>query len=314
MTTLLSSFGIIVHWGIYSVPAYDHVESAKKRKIQNGSEWYFGRLLKTWQINKADILTREYHKKTYGNLLYYDLANKFTAKFFSAKKWIEIIKKLGAGYFIITSKHHDGYCLWPTKTSPFNSYLTGPKKDIIGELAIECKKQNLKFGVYYSILQFDKNMNTEYMKIVEEQLMELIKYKPEIIWFDGDWTMKPNHISIFNTILIKIKNILPSIIINDRLGKNNPIYNNPKLGPNLIVIKDRYMPEKQLKLLNHQQWQYIDTIGLSWGYNKNQNKNDYKSGIEISKLYEKVVKYNGTYLLNIGPDSNGLFSEYEIKC
>ncbi len=301
---LLEDFGLIIHLGLYSVPAYDDVSSARRRRIGNGSEWYLNRLIKTYRRNKGDDLTSEYHKRKYNNRNYYEFASDFKLEKFSAEEWLKLFLSVKAKYIIITAKHHDGFCLWPTKTTEYSL-----NQDIMKDLSILARKNNIKFGIYYSILEFQKSMTIKYMNnVVKEQLLELqARYQPDIFWFDGDWTMKPCHIKIFNQILDNIRNTNPNILINDRLGKNNDY------KKNIMVFADRYIPTEKLELGGNQIWQHINTIGLSWGRNRKQKSEDYKTGKELYELYLMTRKYNGTLCLNLGPNADGSFDDHEVK-
>ncbi len=189
------------------------------------------RLSKTFQRNKGDDITKEYHEKKFNNKNYFDFAEDLILDKFSVEECVNFFIKIHAKYVIITAKHHDGFCLFPTKTRDL--FL---KKDILKELAINLKKNNIKFGIYYSILEFEENMNLKYMNnIVKIQLLELQKmYSPDIFWFDGDWSMKECHIKIFNTVLETLLVNNSKLLINDRLGKNNIF------RKNILVFEDRY--------------------------------------------------------------------------
>ena len=94
-------FGIFIHWGVYSVPAYS--------TVGNYAEWYQNGL------ENGDSARIKFHKEKYGNGIYYDLANDFKAELFNPDEWAKIFEESGAKYIVLTSKHHDGFCLWPSK-------------------------------------------------------------------------------------------------------------------------------------------------------------------------------------------------------
>src|SRR5258706_14213302 len=127
-----NNIDMIFHWGIYSVPAYDDITSAKGRKIQNGSEWYQKRLLedgKSYPVSGYEE-TQKYHFEQFSNnKKYEDFADDFKAENYDPDIWMKLAKNIGCTSVILTSKHHDGYCLWGTETTKFNSVETGPKKD-----------------------------------------------------------------------------------------------------------------------------------------------------------------------------------------
>lgn len=296
-------FGIIIHWGLYSVPAFDDVDSAKRRKIKNGSEWYQNRLYKTFRVSKADEKTKNYHEENYAKP-YSSFVDLFTFEKWNPKEWITLCKKAGASYIILTAKHHDGFCLWPTKTTDF-----AVKRDIIRELADEARKQNIEFGVYYSFMEWKRNtdrasFSIKYLSsIVIPQIRELLKYQPSMWWFDGDWIATADKWTT-HKIVKMIKDKTPSALINDRLGKGN----DGKYS-DFRVFSDRFIPDERLR----ERWQHINTIGLSWGRNAQQTDEDYKSGKELLDLYEQVREKGGSFLLNLGPNSDGTLDENEIS-
>jgi len=145
---LIMEFGIIFHWGLYSVPAFDNPESILKRKIQNGSEWYQKRLEEKGTYRPVYKETQEYHKLKFKDKDYKDFINIDNCKF---DNWMKLCKEVNATYVILTAKHHDGFCLWPTKSTNFCV-----KKDLVKEFIESAKKYNLKYGIYYSWYEFNR--------------------------------------------------------------------------------------------------------------------------------------------------------------
>lgn len=299
-------FGIIIHWGIYSVPGYDDPECASRRKIKNGSEWYAERLKKTFRETKADKLTKEFHEKEYKGLEYEDLVEYFNAYDFNVKYWVNLFEEVGAKYVILTTKHHDGYALWDTETTDFNSVKCKPHINIVEELTKELKKRNIKVGFYYSLMEFKRNFSKKYLnEIVKPQLKELRKYKPDIWFFDGDWkgTSEQWDLSSFISKIHK-----DGAVINDRLGKDkdNALYRTDA-KPDYFNFGDRYIPDKKLNV----PWEHITTIGNSWGINYDQREEDYKSVKELKRTYKEVIEKGGNFCLNLGPDADGNFDPRE---
>lgn len=295
------NFGIIIHYGLYSYYGFDDLNSAKRRKTQNGSEWYYGRLIdnNNYRPISGHLSTKKYHKETYGNINYFDNLDKITDDEKKVKEWVNIAKNKGASYIILTSKHHDGVLLFNSKTSSHKS-----KMDICKVFSDECKKENINFGFYYSWFQFDISFNKNYFQnYCIPQLEELLKYEPNYMWFDGDWVITQKTIQ---KEIRDIANIIKSknIIINDRIGKNNYDIADYR------VFSDRYIPEKNI---NDIKWQHINTIGYSWGYNKMQSENYYKNKNEIYDLYNQVKKLGGMFLINIGPNENAEIVKEELE-
>ena len=295
------NYGIIIHYGLYSYYGYDDINSAKRRKTQNGSEWYFGRLIDNNDFRpiSGHKSTKKYHQENYGDIDYFDNLDKITNDEDKVKEWVSIAKSKGASYIILTSKHHDGVLLFDSKTSPLRSQM-----DICRVFSDECKKQHIQFGFYYSWFEFGVPFTKIYFQnYCVSQLEELLKYEPNYMWFDGDWKITQK------TIQKKIRDIVESmktknILVNDRIGKNN--YD----VASYRVFSDRYIPKEKL---NGVKWQHINTIGYSWGYNKTQTKSDYKTKNEIYDLYNQVNNLEGTFLINLGPNENAKIVEEELE-
>ena len=145
-------------------------------------------------------------------------------------------------------------------------------------------------------------MNIDYFdQIVVPQLRELLLYCPSIIYFDGDYMIKTKYIiSSIEQICHYIRSL--GICINDRITENNRKYSSFYMGP------DRFIPDFYMN-----NWQHINTIGISWGYNKEQNRQDYKNGTELNNLIKNVARLGGTFLLNIGPKHDGSLDENELR-
>ena len=136
-----AKFGIFIHWGLYSVPAWGPKGSY--------AEWYLNGL------NNGDTARLRYHHDNYGkDFPYWKFIDLFRAENYNPDKWASIFKKSGAKYVVLTSKHHDGFCLWPSKESKgYNSVSGAAGRDLLGELNGSLKKVGLKSGLYYSLYE-----------------------------------------------------------------------------------------------------------------------------------------------------------------
>lgn len=297
--------GLIFHFGLYSVPAYDDPASARRRKTQNGSEWYKARLEEDgkWRPIAGYQSTQLFHQQNYPNLKYEDFKEHFANQEISFETWMKLAVSVGATYVILTARHHDGYCLWETKTTDFNSTSTGPKRDLIKEFKEAALKYNLRFGIYYSLLEFGKSITIKYFnEVIVPQLKELQNYSPDILWFDGHWELKSKYSKTALSELIQIfKKQNLKLEVNDRIGDEK--------DADFRVFCDRYIPPSDPGV----RWEHINTIGLSWGRNKMQTEKDYKSGRELKMLYDKVKELKGNFLLNLGPDADGTLDPFEVK-
>lgn len=324
-----AKFGIMIHWGVYSVPAYHYMYPKDKGKDTNGAEWYLRRL-KCPQYCKPqdkDKTTQKFHKETYGeNFDYYKFAEEFTLDKWNPDEWAKLFRKSGAKYVVITAKHHDGFALWDAPNSnywkkakpfgPWNSVKIGPHRDIIGELAVAVRKQGLKFGVYYSLLEWyntllnrdSRKKTTKYVDtVVIPQLKDLVvKYKPDIIWFDGHWNKDVSYWKTleFLTWLYEESPVKDTVVVNDRLGKGTDgIYGDFR------NYTDRYLP----KIIPDRKWENVMTISRGWGYNRLHKDKDFKTSKELINIMKKTFSLGGNVLMNIGPLPDGTITKQESQ-
>ncbi|XP_033222040.1 alpha-L-fucosidase-like [Belonocnema kinseyi] len=293
-----AKFGIFIHWGVFSVPSI-------------GSEWFW----KSWK--DGNPVLKEFMRQNYPpNFTYQDFAQDFTAEFFNAKKWSEIFEASGAKYVVLTSKHHEGYTMWPSKYSfSWNSVDVGPHRDIIGELSRAIRtKTNLRFGLYHSLYEWfnplyleDKNNNYTTDKFVTNkvipELNELVElYKPEIIWSDGEWEAPDTYWKSkeFLSWLFNSSPVKETVVVNDRWGSKALCRHG-----DFYTCQDRYNPGK----LQAHKWENAMTIDkVSWGFRRNANLNDYFSLKDLVKELVITVSCNGNLLMNVGPTKDGIIT------
>jgi len=308
------SLGVIFHFGIYSVTAFDSVDSARRRKTQNGSEWYLKRLRVepgSYRPTSGWRETQEHHDKNHKGADYFDLADGISVGKKDIDDWMDVCREIGASYAILTSRHHDGFCLWNTKTTESNSCMRGPKIDIVKMFRDSALEHGLEFGIYYSWFEFERRFTVEYFDTVcVPQIQELINYQPTHWWFDGDWVITQQVIlGKIDRLCEEIRSNIGNVQINDRIcmGKrvSVPDYCSYR------VFSDRYMPAAVGAEKPGCRWQHINTIGYSWGYNRQQKEGDHKTGTELFDLYQRVRQLGGEFLINIGPKGTGDISEYE---
>lgn len=292
---LNAKFGIFIHWGVYSVPAYS--------KKGDYAEWYQNGL------RNGDSARIKFQKENYGNRTYYDLVNDFHAELFNPDEWAKLIEGSGAKYVVLTSKHHDGFCLWPNKEAdlhwgfPWNAVTAGPHKDLVGELFKAIRKTSVHPGLYYSLYEwFNPLWLTDKSKYVADhawpQMKELINnYKPEVFWTDGGWdapasTWKAQE---FLAWLYNESPVKKSIVTYDRWGSGVRFHHGGVYTP-------EYQPD--LDFEDHP-WEESRGMGASYGYNRNEDAWDYNSAQSlVLQLIDKVSR-GGNFLLDIGPDAHG---------
>ncbi|MEO6314157.1 MAG: alpha-L-fucosidase [Chitinophagaceae bacterium] len=288
-------FGIFIHWGVYSVPAW----SSKGQY----AEWYQNGL------NGTDTARQAYHKKKFSNLTYYQLADQFKAELFNADEWAKLFEQSGAKYIVLTSKHHDGFALWPSKEAnqswgfPWNAVDVGPKRDLIKELFAAVRKTTVHAGMYYSLYEwYNPLWKADKEKFVREhtwpQMKDLINtYQPDVFWTDGEWELPAEKWKSqeFLAWLYNESPVKDKVVVNDRWGagvrfKHAGFYT-PEYQPNLN-FEDHY-------------WEESRGMGFSYGYNREEDAWDYNSSQSLVVQLIDKVSSGGNFLLDIGPDEHG---------
>jgi len=294
-----AKFGMFIHWGLYAIPA----------GIWKGKE-YDG--IGEWIMSHADIGVEEYGK----------LADQFNPTKFDARQWVQIAKEAGMKYIVITSKHHDGFCMFDSKVTDYDIVDATPYgKDVLKALNTECKKAGIKFCTYYSILDwhhpaqmlkekqgrhiYGRNLikpgrKQEYKDYVKAQLCELVRqYDPALLWFDGgwmDWWKGEDGIEIVEYLW----SISPDIIINNRAT-----------GKTEEFIADYSTPEQRIpKGRAERLFETCMTMNDTWGYKKNDQ--NWKSAKTLIVNLVDIVSKGGNYLLNVGPTAEGLIPEPSV--
>ena len=296
-----AKFGIFIHWGVYSVPAWGPKGSY--------SEWYWRRSHKSaTELNDSEWA--KFHKKTYGeDFSYFDFAPKFTCEMYDPDQWADIFVRSGAKYVVLTSKHHDGFCLWPSKEAnktwgrKWNSVDAGPGRDLLGELTTSVRKRGIKMGFYYSLYEwFNPLWLADRERFVAEHMIPQFKdvvtrYEPSLIFSDGEWDMKDKAWKSEELLawLYNEAECRDDVIVNDRWGKGvrhkHGGYFTTEYGAGM---QDATHP-----------WEENRGMGHSFGYNRNESIADYRSPREMVLMLIDLVSRGGNLLLDIGPTGDG---------
>jgi alpha-L-fucosidase len=315
-----AKLGIFIHWGLYSVPGWaplSHPEhdfaSADYIKYNPYAEWY----LNVLRIPGSP--TAEYHKQHYGaDFGYYEFAPIFNRE---SKKWdpeqmATIFREAGARYVVLTSKHHEGFTLWPSSTPNPSPSLKASQlhaeRDIVGELTTAVQKQGMKMGLYYSG-GYDWTFNTgpietsmDYVAVKPEteaygkyafaQIHELIdRYKPAILWNDIDWPKTGNALQVEADYY----NAVPDGVIDDRFG---------------IAHADFTSPEYQkLDKISDKKWEECRGLGRSFGYNRAEGEAETIAPGDLISLLVDIVSKNGNLLLDVGPMADGTIPSVQME-
>ncbi|MDO5977373.1 alpha-L-fucosidase [Flavivirga spongiicola] len=299
-----AKFGIFIHWGPYSVPAW----SPKGTYSEWYQRWMQGRNLFGNGDFKGDEVTR-YHEKTYGpHFSYYEFGDMFKADLFEPDDWADLFEESGAKYIMLTTKHHDGFTLWPSKEAndrgfAWNSVDIGPKRDLVGELTTAVKKTDVKMGFYYSLYEwYHPWWQNDKERFVSEhfhpQFKDLVeKYQPDALWGDGEWDMEAEKWKTPELLawLFNESSVKDNVVINDRWGKGI----RKKHGGYFTTEYESEAPEFT------KPWEECRGMGFSFGYNQNEDVQDYNSPKTLTLMLVNIVSTGGNLLLDIGPDSRG---------
>ncbi|MCG8476167.1 MAG: alpha-L-fucosidase [Cytophagales bacterium] len=300
-----AKFGIFIHWGPYSVPSYSPAGTYTE---WYQFWWYTHSIFGNNKPSKDAI--PDFQKRVYGDeSSYYDFGKQFKAELYNPKEWAALFKAAGAKYAILTSKHHDGFTLWPNKHAQDGRYFkwnakdTGPKRDLIGPYMEAMRDAGLKAGLYYSLYEWYHPwyyMGSE--KFVKDhyhpQFKDLVnRYAPDLIYADGEWE-KDNSYWKSNELIQWLYNESPCkdyVVINDRWYRGS----RHKHGG---YYSTEYMREK---MDINKEWEEIRGIGLSFGYNRDEDLKDYATGKELVLMLCDIVSMGGNLCLNVGPSADG---------
>jgi len=277
-----AKLGIFIHWGIYAVNGIDE----------------------SWSFYNKYISYSDYMKQLTG----------FTAKNYNPNNWAKLIKESGAKYAVITTKHHDGVALWNTKQGDLSTVKKAKaKRDLIAPFVKAMREQNVKVGLYYSLLDWshtdypnflrdkkryikdDKKWNS-FTKFNFGQLQELTRFNPDLYWFDGDWeqTAEKWKAKEIRELLLKKT---PKTIINSRLQGYGD-YATPEQGVPVTKPNSKF-------------WELCMTMNNSWGYQPNDT--NYKTINQIIRILVDCISMGGNLLLDIAPKPDGTIPTEQIK-
>ena len=318
---LNAKLGIFIHWGIYSVPGYAPREArefrveeigAEQKRVNPYAEWYYN----TLRIPNSP--TSQFHRNAYGaKFNYYDFAHVFNAdtRLWNPAAWAHLFKETGARYVVLTTKHHDGFTLWPSAIKnphlrPDQSHST---RDLVADLAKAVRQDGMKMGVYYSGL-YDwsfgsgpfiaddnvavalKEQGPEYPAYADAQLRELVvKYKPDILWNDIGYSPEGKALQIAS----EFYNSTADGVINDRW---EPFHFHDFTTPE-YAKPDSIATEK---------WEECRGLGKSFGLNRIEGPDETISAGALVALLVDIVAKNGNLLLDVGPEPDGTIPPIQV--
>ncbi len=268
-------FGMFLHWGLYSL-------------LGRGE----------WVMNRERIPMDEYEK----------LADEFTVPQYDPAAWAEQAVKAGMKYMVLTTKHHEGFCLWDSKACSFNSVNSAAKRDLVGEFVEAVRAAGLKVGLYYSLGDWreidwtlgwrdgDVAARERFMGYTHEIVRELMtQYSPDILWYDLPQNYGPQEWRAVD-LNSMARNINPNVLINNRA----------------MTTEDFATAEQHISSSGSgRMWEACMTLTESWGYTAADK--DYKSAKDVLVMLANVAGGAGNLLLNVGPDGQGALPQRDCE-
>ncbi len=345
--------GVFIHWGLYSVPAWaphgQPLDVMLRENYDNGcavqpyAEWYAN------AIKIPGSPSAIHHKAHYGEAPYTDFRAPFdaAADAFDADNWVDLFAKADAQYVVFVTKHHDGYCLWPTEVE--NPHRPGwhSKRDFVGELAEATRKRGLKFGVYYSggldwtfrhepIHNLGEMLGCiptgdDYRSYAGAQVRELIaRYQPSVLWNDIGWPNREDLPSLFADYYAAV----PDGVINDRWLGESAMFEGLR-NPDMLTQFNTHMKatisrgESIMSAPLHadyrtieyglgeppenKKWEACRGVGLSFGHNQNEDDKNYLDHKQLVELRDTVLAEGGNFLINVGPMADGSIPDVQRR-
>ena len=312
-----AKLGIFIHWGLYSVPGWaplihpEHDFTSPDYITHNPyAEWY----LNSMRLDGAP--TQAYHREHYGaDYDYYNFAPVFDREIqkWNPDVWAKIFHDAGAKYVVLTTKHHDGFTLWPSSTP--NPKLPADRqhasRDIVGELTTAVRDQGLRMGLYYSggydwtfvpgpiripaDYEAVKPQSEAYGKYADAHVRELIqRYHPAVLWNDIDYPKSGHPLEI----MAEYYNAVPDGVIDDRFGVKHSDFTSPEY--------------QTLDKISLTKWEECRGLGRSFGYNRAEGEAETIAPADLIHLLVDIVSKNGNLLLDVGPEADGTIPDVQM--
>ncbi len=307
-----AKLGMYFHWGVSSVPGWAPREGGTPY-----AEWYWHSMMDpknpTWR----------YHREKYGNeFAYDDFIPQFRAERYHPEEWVLFAKRSGARYIFVNTKHHDGYCLWPTKYTRRNAARMGPKRDLISPLVKAARREDLKVGFYYSFyewfnplytgtafpytgLVFFRDYVDDFMLPQVRELMD--RYHPDFLYFDGEWDHPAEYWKSRDLVAYYYNQASErgqEVLVNDRFGKGDR-------GKHGDVFNVEYHYDGTSEGLLTHPWSFWRGIARTFGFNRDTSPEECLSPKELIHMFVHGVCRNGNFDINVGPTAAGDITELE---
>ena len=269
-------FGLFIHWGLYS-------------QLGGGG----------WDMNRERIPASEYEP----------LADRWHPKPGAAREWARLARQAGMRYAVLTSKHHEGFCLWDTAQTDYNAVRRGPRRDLVREFVDACRAEGLRVGLYYSLMDWhhpdgvlclhDEKARRRFLDFTSGCVRELMSNygRIDILWYDMACPLDTPEKWESAKLNAMVRSLQPDILINDRSQ----------------LPEDFGTPEGHVTAPEAgRHWESCITVNDTWGYCPTSAL-DRKSPRQIVRLLQQATQGAGNLLLNVGPAPNGTVAPGEAN-
>ncbi|MFK8022510.1 MAG: alpha-L-fucosidase [Ilumatobacter sp.] len=297
-------FGIFVHTTVASVPAW--------APLGEYAEWYRSHLGEDvadgvlHPHTMVEVLA--HHRDRWGHVERYDdFVELLTFDRFDAEEWARLASDAGAGYAVLVTKHHDGWSWWDAPGSEHRLTEHGPRRDVVGDFAAACERNDLVFGTYYSLLDWGDSRypSADYVGVMHEQVVDLVeRYGSAFLWGDGHWGHDADTWQS-SALFDKIRELAPDVMLNDRWQLESSDL--PDNAPPVVRTFEYDAPDD----ITDGAWELSRGIGQSFGHNRAELADDHLDALDIVGLFTEVVAKGGNLLLNIGPAADGTVPELQ---
>ena len=323
-----AKLGVMIHWGLYSVPAWADPSLDPEVWLGNpalillaGNAYFPRNPYAEWYANTMAIEgspTAAHHAAVHGDTPYEAFRDPFeaAAAAWDASTWADLFAEAGARYVVLVTKHHDGYALWPSDVPhPRTGDRWRSERDYLGDLAGAVRERCMRMGVYYSggiDWSFDDTVlrsfvqiatstptGADYAAYADAHYRELIRrYRPAVLWNDINYPPSSDLDALFADYYTEV----PDGVVNDRwtlLRTSHVDYGTPE-----YAVPDEILDEP---------FETVRGVGRSFGYNRNEDPSSFLSGSELVHLLVDVVSKNGNLLINVGPRPDGSIQEEQAE-
>ena len=315
-------FGIFIHWGPYSVPAW--AEPSGALGVVPDDQWFTHNAYAEWYYNTCRIAgspAAQHHQEVYGGAPYDDFLDAWSADSFQPQEWARLFAAAGAEYVIPTTKHHDGVALWDAPgTGARNTVYRGPHRDLVSEIAEAVRAEGLRFGVYYSggldwsitdLPPHTRSAEVRGLRPVDAaynayaflHVQDLVRrYAPDVLWNDIEWpdAGKRGGPYSLHALFENYYAAVPEGVVNDRWGDTHHDFRTSEY-------------EAHRESEDAGPWENCRGIGFSFGYNQAEDETQSLDGHQLAKHLSDVVSRGGRLLLNVGPTADGRIPDVQRR-